>query len=103
MSGKKARPASAKRPQTRALRQLKRWKLEEAKARFSEVVRLAKSQGPQLVTIRGKETAVILSAVEFERLVPRVKKRPLVEFLESLHLNEIPLGRESDPGREVVL
>lgn len=31
------------------------WKLEDAKARFSEVVRRARSEGPQRVSVRGKE------------------------------------------------
>ncbi|MGB7197698.1 MAG: type II toxin-antitoxin system prevent-host-death family antitoxin, partial [Acidobacteriaceae bacterium] len=48
---------------------LERWKLEDAKARFSEVVRLAATRGPQLVTIRGKEAAVILAPEEYERLL----------------------------------
>jgi antitoxin Phd len=30
------------------------WKLEDAKARFSELVRLARSEGPQRVTVRGR-------------------------------------------------
>lgn len=37
------------------------WKLEDAKARFSEVVRLALSEGPQRVMRRGRD-AVIVSA-----------------------------------------
>jgi prevent-host-death family protein len=46
------------------------WRLEEAKARFSEVVRRAREQGPQHVTVRGQPAAVILSADEYARLVP---------------------------------
>ena len=41
------------------------WKLQDAKARFSEVVRLAQSKGPQHVTIHGKDAVVIVSAEEF--------------------------------------
>ena len=44
------------------------WRLEEAKARFSEVVRRAGSEGPQRVTVRGRPAAVVLSADEYERL-----------------------------------
>ena len=40
------------------------WKLEDAKARFSEVVRLARSQGPQRVTVRGQDAVVVLSAAD---------------------------------------
>jgi antitoxin Phd len=99
----KTRPASVKRPQTLGLRRLETWKLEDAKARLSEVVRLAGTRGPQLVTIRGKEAAVILSPAEFERLRPTEKRKPLVDFLRGLRLNEIPLMRESDRGRDIDL
>ena len=46
------------------------WKLEDAKARFSEVVRLAESGLPQHVTVRGREAVVILSAADYARLAP---------------------------------
>ncbi len=46
------------------------WKLEDAKARFSEVVRLARDQGPQRVTVRGQDAAVVLSAADYARLAP---------------------------------
>lgn len=42
---------------------VKVWSLQEAKAKFSEVVRRAQTEGPQLVTVHGKE-AVMISAVE---------------------------------------
>ena len=44
------------------------WKLEEAKARFSEVVRRAWASGPQHVTVRGQEAVVVLSAADYARL-----------------------------------
>ena len=40
------------------------WKLEEAKAKFSEVVRRAHDQGPQYVTVRGKQAVAIIDAAE---------------------------------------
>ncbi len=46
------------------------WKLEDAKARFSEVVRLARERGPQKVTVRGREAVVILAAEDYARLAP---------------------------------
>lgn len=79
------------------------WKLEDAKARFSEVVRLARSEGPQRVTVRGKDAVVIISADELERLLPPERKKPLVAFLEGLHLDGLDLTREHDTGRDVVL
>jgi antitoxin Phd len=45
----------------------KTWALQDAKARFSEVVRAAESE-PQHITLRGEEKAVIISAGEYRRL-----------------------------------
>jgi prevent-host-death family protein len=44
------------------------WPLQDAKNRFSEVVKRALSEGPQTVTLRGQRAAVVLSAAEFDRL-----------------------------------
>jgi prevent-host-death family protein len=79
------------------------WKLGDAKAHFSEVVRRAQSQGPQRVTVRGKDTAVIISAEELERLLPQEQKSPFVEFMESLYVEGLNLSREPDYGRDVEL
>jgi prevent-host-death family protein len=45
-----------------------RWQVQEAKQRFSEVVRLAGSEGPQVVTRHGRDVVVVLDVGEFERL-----------------------------------
>lgn len=79
------------------------WKLEDAKARFSEVVRLARSEGPQRVSVRGKDVVVIISVEELERLAPKPPQTPLVEFLEGLHLGGLDLTRDPDQGRDVTL
>ncbi len=50
------------------------WKLQDAKARFSEVVRRAQSEGPQRVTVHGKDTVVILSAEDYARVAPSARK-----------------------------
>jgi len=61
------------------------WKLEEAKAKFSEVVRRAHDHGPQYVTVRGKQAVAIIDAAELERLLPpNPAVVPLVQFLEGL-------------------
>jgi prevent-host-death family protein len=83
---------------------LERWKLEDAKARFSEVVRLAGTVGPQLVTVRGKEAAVIIAPEEYEQLLPKpMGHQPLVRFLQGLGLGRIEIKRERDTGREIAL
>jgi len=44
------------------------WLLQDAKARFSELVRRVKSEGPQRVTVHGREEVVVISAEHFRRL-----------------------------------
>jgi prevent-host-death family protein len=46
----------------------KPWPLQDAKARFSELVETCLKEGPQMVTRRGEETAVLVSAKEWKRL-----------------------------------
>ena len=85
---------------TRSIRGFEHWKLEDAKARFSEVVRLAKSRGPQVVTVRGEEAAVVVSAEEFAGMLPQsAPEVPLVAFLESLSLGDFV--RQRDTGRKL--
>src|SRR2546430_2776444 len=79
------------------------WKLEDAKARFSELVRRAQSEGPQRVTVRGRDAVVVISAEELERLLPEERRLPFVEFMESLYAEGLELGREPDYGRDVEL
>ena len=81
----------------------RRWKLEDAKARFSEVVRHAREDGPQRVSVRGQDAVVVMCVEEFERLAPEKPRAPFVEFMESLHLDGLDLGREADRGRDVEL
>lgn len=88
----------------RTVQSMERWKLEDAKARLSEVVRLAGTLGPQLVTIRGKEAAVILAPEQYTQLLPKPKgHQPLVRFLQGLGVSDLDLERERDTGREIAL
>jgi len=77
------------------------WNLADAKNRFSEVVNLALTQGPQRVR-RRKDTVVVISEAEFERLVG---ERPL--FKDYLAHGEsfggLNLKRDRSPGRDVSL
>ena len=54
------------------------WQLQEAKSRFSEVVDLSLNQGPQMVTKRGQDAVVILSASEYRRICGSVPLRDLL-------------------------
>ncbi|MGO9337776.1 MAG: type II toxin-antitoxin system prevent-host-death family antitoxin [Terracidiphilus sp.] len=81
-----------------------RWKLEDAKAKLSEVVRLAATNGPQWVTIRGKEAAVVIAPEQYRQLLPKPKgHQTLVRFLQGLGLEKLDIERENDTGRELTL
>jgi prevent-host-death family protein len=47
------------------------WQLQEAKNRLSELIKRARSDGPQTVTLRGERAAVVLSAEDYDRLTSR--------------------------------
>lgn len=57
------------------------WPLQDAKNRFSEVVRRARSDGPQTVTVHGRRAAVVLSAEDYDALAGPRPKRDLVDLL----------------------
>lgn len=85
-----------------ALADLPAWKLEDAKARFSEVVRRARGEGPQRVTVRGEDAVVVMAAEGYEQLsAGRARKPGLVEFLRNSSLGELEPRREKDRGRDL--
>ena len=55
------------------------WPLQDAKNNFSKLVRQARENGPQTVTLRGEPTAVILSVEDYEKLA-----RTKPSFVDSL-------------------
>jgi prevent-host-death family protein len=59
------------------------WQLQEAKARFSEVVRRAKEEGPQHVTVHGREEVVVIGAEQFQRLAGERSGKALVDALQT--------------------
>jgi len=80
------------------------WKLEDAKARFSEVVRRARTEGPQCVTVRGKDAVVVIAVETLENLLPPEKPRQnLVDFLQGLGIGDLDMTREHDIGRDIIL
>ena len=81
------------------------WKLEDAKARFSEVVRLAEGGVPQHVTVRGRRAVVVLSAADYARLAPAATSPTLASlFADSpfARLDDFDdaLVRERSPVRD---
>jgi len=82
------------------------WQLQEAKARFSEVFRLARESGPQRVTKHGREAVVVLPAEEYARLAEsEARKGSLADFFAASPLrgSGIDLDRRRDFGRDVKL
>ena len=79
------------------------WKLGEAKARFSEVVRLAAAGQPQRVTVRGRSAVVVVEADEFDRLRARNAAPSLHDLLSRSPLAGVDFGGGSvrAPVREV--
>jgi prevent-host-death family protein len=78
------------------------WKIQEAKQKFSEVVNRAVDEGPQTITRRGAEVAVIISIDEYRRLLDR--KPSLAEFLLDKggpYFDDLDLERDMSLPREV--
>lgn len=81
----------------------KTWHLQDAKNRFSEVVRRATDEGPQFVSKHGKTSVVVLSFEEFRKLDrPR---QSLVKFFQDSPLvsNQLDLRRDKSMDRDVSL
>jgi prevent-host-death family protein len=77
------------------------WQLQQAKQRFSELVRRALSSGPQVVTRHGKATVVVVAAEEFGQLRRRAGFK---EFLRRApDLSRLELRRDRRPARRVTL
>ena len=47
------------------------WSLQDEKSRLSEIVKRARSEGPQTVTLRGERAAIVISAEDYDRLAAR--------------------------------
>lgn len=93
-------------PRRRKGQAVQEWQLQEAKARFSEVFRLAREHGPQRVTKHGREAVVVLAAEEYARLArSEACKGSLAEFFAASPLrgSGIDLDRPRDFGREIKL
>ncbi|MGL6112966.1 MAG: type II toxin-antitoxin system prevent-host-death family antitoxin [Rubrivivax sp.] len=82
-----------------------RWRLQDAKARFSELVRMAHSDGPQHVTLHGRDAVVVVDADEFNRLKGARTGELLIEALQaSPHRQiEIEARRSAMPVRALKL
>jgi prevent-host-death family protein len=76
-----------------------RWKLQDAKARFSELVQRALDEGPQTVSRHGRDVVVVVSTEQFELLQRR--QISLKDLLRSAPWHELEIERDKSPPREI--
>ncbi len=82
------------------------WLLQDAKARFSELVRRVRSDGPQHVTVHGRDEVVVIAAEDFRRLQGERTGSALVDALQASPCRDIELPLASSvsaPVRDVEL
>ena len=81
------------------------WPVQDAKARFSELVRRVRSEGPQHVTVHGRDEVVVISAEEFRRLKGDLTGEALIAAMRmSPHRDlDIAPSRTPMPVRKVSL
>ena len=81
----------------------KKWQLQEAKNKFSQVAEEAAKYGPQIVTKHGKDALVILTMEEYEKL--KQPEESLLDFFLNSPLagSELVIERDKSPGRDVDL
>lgn len=79
------------------------WQVQEAKQRFSEVLRRAHDEGPQIITRHGEEVAVVIDMSEYRHT--QAKKKSFHDYL--LSGSPFPddfedlIERDKDYGRDV--
>jgi prevent-host-death family protein len=85
------------------LRGDRQWAVADAKARFSEMIDRALSEGPQLITRNGQKTVIVVSAEEWERRTRR--QGNLAEFFAASPLRDsgLEVERLRDGPRDVTL
>jgi antitoxin Phd len=78
------------------------WQVQEAKQRFSELVRAARADGPQVVTRHGEEIAVVIDIDDYRRL--SAETAGFKEYLRSgPSLDDLDLSRSSELPRDIDL
>ncbi|MDX8411901.1 MAG: type II toxin-antitoxin system Phd/YefM family antitoxin [Mariprofundaceae bacterium] len=80
-----------------------RWQLQDAKARLSELIKSAHSDGPQEVTVHGKPSAVVVSVEDYEAMK---RQRPsFVAFMRNSPLAgmELVIERSDSLVRNIKL
>ena len=73
------------------------WQIQQAKARFSELVERTLKEGPQTVTRHGRAVAVLVPAEQYQRM--RARRKSLKAMLASAPLEGVQISRSRDTGR----
>jgi len=68
------------------------WQLQDAKNKLSEVVNTSILKGPQFISRRGKNTAVLLSYEEYQELIS--KRKSVKDALMALDISQLDLTRD---------
>ncbi len=81
---------------------MRRWQVQDAKTRLSEVIERARSEGPQSITRHGKERAVVLSIEEYRSLVAQ---RPDFKtyLLGGPKVDDFSVDRDRNGARDIEL
>lgn len=74
-----------------------RWPLKDAKARFSELVRRAQGEGPQHVTVHGRDEVVVVAAAEYDRLRGQRSGQALIDAMQACPVPDFEIERLSIP------
>ena len=92
-------PSPSKRTTSARKKPLGRWPLQDAKARFSELVRCAQEEeGPQHITVHGRDSVVVVSETEFRVLTGARSGRLLVDLLANSPLGDVEFEHASVRG-----
>src|SRR3982074_2075487 len=75
------------------------WALHDAKAPLREVVPKAKSEGPQQITVHGREEVVVVSVEEYRRIKGEPTGQVLIDLMQNSPLGDIEFDRVRTPGR----
>ncbi len=89
--------AKSRRPRAAATAKAGYWLLQDAKARFSELVRRVRSEGPQHVTVHGRDEVVVIAAEEFRRLKGQLTGQALIAAMQASPHREIEIEPERSP------
>lgn len=81
------------------------WLLQDAKTRLSELVRRVRSEGPQQITVHGRNAVIVIAVEEFRRLQGEQTGQALIDMLQTSPDREVDIapGRAAMPVRDISL